>query len=55
MLSEALQRNAKHEARLSNITGCDLSAVNESQRSSTLLGMTGELVFHGKSLQFAHA
>ena len=32
MLSEALQRNAKHEARLSNISGCDLSAVNESQR-----------------------
>ena len=32
MLSEALQRNAKHEARLSNIFGCDLSAVNESQR-----------------------
>ena len=32
MLSEALQRNAKHEARLSNIVGCDLSAVNESQR-----------------------
>ena len=32
MLSDALQRNAKHEARLSNIFGCDLSAVNESQR-----------------------
>jgi 5-(carboxyamino)imidazole ribonucleotide mutase len=32
MLSEALQRNAKHEARLSNTFGCDLSAVNESQR-----------------------
>ena len=32
MLSEALQRNAKHEARLSNVFGCDLSAVNESQR-----------------------
>ena len=32
MLSEALQRNAKHEARLSNIFRCDLSAVNESQR-----------------------
>ena len=32
MLSEALQRNANHEARLSNIFGCDLSAVNESQR-----------------------
>jgi 5-(carboxyamino)imidazole ribonucleotide mutase len=32
VLSEALQRNAKHEARLSNIFGCDLSAVNESQR-----------------------
>jgi len=32
MLSEALQRNAKHEARLSTIFGCGLSAVNESQR-----------------------
>ena len=32
MLNEALQRNAKHEARLSNISGCDLSAVCESQR-----------------------
>jgi len=32
MWSEALQRNAKHEARLSNIFRCDLSAVNESQR-----------------------
>ncbi len=32
MLSEALQRNAKHEARLSNIFGCDLSAGNQSQR-----------------------
>ena len=32
MLNEALQRNAKHEARLSNISGCDLSAVSESQR-----------------------
>ncbi len=32
MLSQALQRNAKHEARLSNIFGCNLSAVNESQR-----------------------
>jgi 5-(carboxyamino)imidazole ribonucleotide mutase len=32
MLSEALQRNAKHEARLSNISGCDLSAVKKTQR-----------------------
>src|SRR6266513_918880 len=32
MLGEALQRNAKHEARLSNIFGCDLSPVKESQR-----------------------
>ena len=32
MLSEALQRNATHEAKLSNIFGCGLSAVNESQR-----------------------
>src|SRR6059058_3862220 len=26
MLSEALQRNAEHEARLSNISGCDVHA-----------------------------
>src|SRR6266480_4325610 len=32
MLSDALQRNAKHEARLSNTFGCDLSAVRERQR-----------------------
>src|SRR5438477_4634678 len=32
MLSEALQRNAKHEARLSNTFGCDLLAVRERQR-----------------------
>jgi 5-(carboxyamino)imidazole ribonucleotide mutase len=32
MLSEALQRNAKHEARLSNISGWDPSAVKKTQR-----------------------
>ena len=31
MLSEALQRNAKHEARLSNISGCDPWAVKKTQ------------------------
>jgi 5-(carboxyamino)imidazole ribonucleotide mutase len=38
MLSEALQRNAKHKARLSNIFGCDFSAVNESQRFLDVAG-----------------
>jgi 5-(carboxyamino)imidazole ribonucleotide mutase len=32
MLSEALQRNAKHEARLSNISGCNPWAVKKTQR-----------------------
>ena len=32
MLSEALQRNAKHEARLSNISRCDPWAVKKTQR-----------------------
>jgi 5-(carboxyamino)imidazole ribonucleotide mutase len=32
MLSEALQRNAKHEARLSNISGTALSALKKIQR-----------------------
>src|SRR5882672_5254768 len=35
MLSEALQRNAKHEARLSNISGCDLHAAK--RRNSEIL------------------
>src|SRR5262244_3157028 len=30
MLSAALQRNAKHEARLSNISGCGLHAAEKS-------------------------
>jgi 5-(carboxyamino)imidazole ribonucleotide mutase len=32
MLSEALQRNAKHDARLSNISGCNPWAVKKTQR-----------------------
>jgi 5-(carboxyamino)imidazole ribonucleotide mutase len=32
MLSEALQRNGRHEARLSNIAGSALSSIKESQR-----------------------
>jgi hypothetical protein len=55
MLSEALQRNAQHEARLSNISDAFLRRETKARDSSTLLGMTGELAFHGKSLQFAHA
>jgi hypothetical protein len=34
MLSEALQRNAKHEARLSNISGCCLSREKISEIES---------------------
>ena len=41
MLSEALQRNAKHEARLSNISGrCWLTPLKNDQRFFAALRMT---------------
>jgi len=40
-LSEALQRNAKHEARLSNISDlCSFAACENKSRSSLTLRMT---------------
>jgi len=55
MLSEALQRNAKHEARLSNISGCScVERSGPNQRFFATLRMTSdvakrrEAVFHSR-------